>query len=173
MKRHLGTILLAAGLALAGVPALAQFEGLGQTDANGCQVFVGTGSGQIVSDWGVYPIVDVGKIHVTNQVTERRYTFVFEGMSFPSVPVADGGVVEHRGISNWSFLEGGTKGTSRYRMVLTPDDPANPTRIDFVLDSEVIQGNRYDTGGGHVVASMDYWTGAYTISQFQMVLCQP
>jgi len=173
MRRHVTTILLATGLALVGAPMLAQLEGLGQTDANGCEVFTGTGSGQIVSDWGVYPIVDVATMQVTNNASGRHYTLVYEDMSFPSVPLGDGGVVEHRGIANWRILQNGAKGTNRYRMVLTPDDPTNPTRLDLAVDSEVINGNRYATGSNHIVASMDYWTGAYTISQFSAVLCRP
>lgn len=164
--------LLAAALTLTAAPALAQSDDPGQTEANGCQVFVGAGSGQIVSDWGEEPLTAVGILHLTRRADGQQSTLEFESVFFPGVDAGDDGLREHRGFDNWRFIENGTRGTFRIRIELTPDDPTAPLTLGLVADGELIGGNLYRTGGMHWVGTMDYYSGAYEISLFEMVVCR-
>jgi hypothetical protein len=40
-----------------------------------------------------------------------------------------------------------------------------------VCEGEIIGGNRFGSGGAHVVATMNQATGQYTISLFELMLC--
>ena len=172
MNRNVCTALLAAGLALTTGTASAASLGFGQTEANGCVVYIGEGAGQIVSDWGEEPLTTVGTVDLTSRDGEQQKTYSYETIFFPGVDAGEGGVRAHSGFENWRFVEGGARGTLRIRVELTPDDPTFPTSLALVGDGEMIGGNGYKTGGMHFVGTMDYWTGAYVIDLFELVLCR-
>ena len=172
MRRHLLVILVLAGLVAWAGAAPAQHPAIGLNAAQGCDVFVGQGAGQILTPAGQFPMLDVGTVVVADLAGERVYTVVWEAASFP--PAAGGveGPFVYRGLGSWRLLENGVHGANRYRMTVTPD-PAEPGMADFVLEGEVLKGNRYATGSSHLQGRANLQTGAYTVGFYSIVLCRP
>ena len=172
MRRYLLVIPLLVGLFAWAGPAPAQHPAIGLNAALGCDVFVGQGAGQILTPAGQFPMLDVGTVFVADLAGERAYTIVWEAASFPPAAAGVEGPFAYRGVGSWRMLENGVHGTNRYRMIVTPD-PAEPGMADFVLEGEVLQGNRYATGSSHLLGRANLQTGAYTVAFYSMVLCRP
>ncbi|HSM52187.1 MAG TPA: hypothetical protein VLA75_12370 [Thermoanaerobaculia bacterium] len=172
MRRYLLVIPLLVGLFAWAGPVPAQHPAIGLNAAQGCDVFVGQGAGQILTPADQFPMIDVGTVAVGELSGERAYTLVWEAASFPPAAAGAEGPFEYRGVGSWRMLENGVQGTNRYRMVLTLD-PAAPGMADFVLHGEVFRGNRYETGSSYLQGRANLLTGAYTVDFYAIALCQP
>lgn len=169
MRMRIFAVTVAVGLALVATPAAAQLDNLGLTEANGCEFYIGTGIGQVVSTPGVEPLSTVGTVHLTARDGERSYTLQYESLYFAPQPLSATSFAR-RGFYNWRFEENGLRGTVSSRLVVTTD-PALPGQASLICEGEIIGGNRFGTGGAHVVATMNYATGRYTITLFELMLC--